>query len=181
MDDRLPATGSLSSVLSDLNTPWTAASILFATLLLLVLNRSLQQALIAVGLANLVLVGTLAAQSRQTVARRYDLEPMSKVVAGLGDAPLASTQRSFGEFGFLAKRRRPIVRILREQLPCWLAENPGGSALVRTRNFSGGEEPYRTIYSQKYRNQETFSIVQGNGAPAICPPTSVDGPSSDEE
>jgi 4-amino-4-deoxy-L-arabinose transferase-like glycosyltransferase len=179
--DRLPAREALSSALSDLNTPWTAASIIVATLLLFVLNRSLQQALIAVAMANLVLAANLAAQSQQTVARLYDLEPMSKVVADLGGAPLASTQRTFGEFGFLAKLRRPIITIPREQLPCWLAENPGGSALVRTRNLSEGGEAYRTIYSQKYRNRETFSIVQGNGAPAICPPTSVDGPSGDEE
>ncbi len=148
-------------------------------------NRSLQQALIAVALANVILMASLVAQTRQTVASLYDLKPMSKVIADLGDVPLASAQKSFGEFGFLARRRRPIVDIPQEQLACWLAQNPGGSALVRNRIEPGGTTQdggtYRTIYSQKYRNRETFSIVQGDGAPAICSSTSVDGPGGDEQ
>lgn len=165
----VPLDGTLSSVISDLNLAWVIAATAAAIAVLVLLNRSIPQILTGVAIANLIFLASIAAQSHNTVVRLYDLEPMSEVIAGMNSRPLATTQKSRGEFGFLAKLRRPLVHVSEGELACWLAKNPDGAAIVRSQlddeDFAGEGETFRTLYRQTYRNDEALRIVEGQAPP----------------
>ncbi len=165
----VPLEGTLLSVISDLHLVWVVLAAAIAISILLALNRSLPQFLTAVALTNMIVLICLAAQSRDTVTELYDLRPMSRIIANLGDRPLATTQRSRGEFGFLSQLRKPMAHVQREDLACWMFQNPNGVAIVRShgddKDINSDGAVFRTLYEQDYRNDELFQIVEKDVIP----------------
>ncbi|HEX2839664.1 ArnT family glycosyltransferase [Hyphomicrobium sp.] len=169
----LPPDGTLSSVVANAHLPSIVAATVVAISVFLILNRSVSQILIGIAMANVLLLGTLCAESRSTVAHLYDLRPMSKVIAELSGRPIAATDRSRGEFGFFAKLRSPVVLVPVNRLACWMASNPEGAVIVRSHldedELAETGISYRTIYQQTYRNDELWKIVEAKDVPQrVC-------------
>jgi hypothetical protein len=156
--------GSMTAMAAKLNVPLlllTGALVLGA---IATVGRSRHGSLIAIAAANLLALTGLAAQSREPLVELFDLASVANVVAPLQQRPIATTQESRGEFGFLARLKRPTVEIPRSRLACWILEHPDGIAIVRERMDI--KQPlldpalWTVLAVKKYRLEETITVLE---------------------
>jgi 4-amino-4-deoxy-L-arabinose transferase-like glycosyltransferase len=134
-------------------------------------GQTLRGALTGLGLANLVVLTSLAAQSRETLAQLFDLQPLADVIAPLHDRPIAMTQDSRGEFGFLARLDHPIEEVPIKRLSCWVLDHPNGIAIVRDRRHTKPFDPtlWTVLAEKKYRLEETIWVIEAKATTAATP------------
>ena len=156
--------GDLVRIASTLSIPLLALTAAVIAGIIAVFGGTLQRALTALAMANLVFLGSLTVQARGTITHLFDLQPVADAVAGLGSRPIAVAQRTQGEVGFLARLRKPVILVPYESLSCWLAQHPDSRAIVRAKVADGGKTA-RTIpaaevlYEKRYRMVEMISVV----------------------
>jgi 4-amino-4-deoxy-L-arabinose transferase-like glycosyltransferase len=160
----LPADSTVGSVLPAQSVPLLLAMGLLALGALAAFAGTVRRALIGVAIANVVFVLGVAVQSRATVAEMFDLQPVADALLQRRKGPIAMTQKSRGEFGFLARLEEPVAEVPLEELSGWLAANPSGVAIVRSRI---GERTVATpqhpiVFSRSYRVKEVMSLVTGS-------------------
>jgi 4-amino-4-deoxy-L-arabinose transferase-like glycosyltransferase len=163
----LPEGGTVATIASKISLPLlllTGALVLGA---IASMGGSMRSSLTGLAIANLIVLASLAAQSRDTLADLFDLQPLADVFAPLRDRPIATAQESRGEFGFLARLERPLVYVPRNQLNCWMLNHPDGVAIVRAQ--SGAKiadfdpEQLRVLAVKRYRVLETITVFEGRG------------------
>jgi 4-amino-4-deoxy-L-arabinose transferase-like glycosyltransferase len=135
---------------------------------LVLCGTTLRGMLIGLCATNLILLASVALQSRAILTQLFDLQPIADVVSPLRDRPIAVTQRTRGEFGFLARLEHPVALVPEANLPCWLAKNAGSLAIVRSRPGSAKPETsadLSVLHSRVYRLEETITVVQA--APSL--------------
>ncbi|WP_428296094.1 ArnT family glycosyltransferase [Hyphomicrobium sp.] len=160
-DGLLPDGSALAVSAKQLSVPLliaTGAIVLFA---LLVWESSIPQFPIAMATVNLVLLTSIALQSRARVAELFDLAPVAEVIAPFARAgrPIAVTERTRGEFGFLARLERPLLHVPGQQLPCWLSRHPESVAIIRSKADADRPAGYDMLYAKRYRMLETIAVV----------------------
>jgi len=181
-DRLLPDESTLATLVKQLSIPMlivTGAVMLFA---LLAWDVSIRRFPIALATVNLVLLTSMALQSRVGVATLFDLAPVAEVIVPFAreGRPIAVTERTRGEFGFLARLEHPLVYVPKHQLPCWLSQHPESVAIMRSRAANDRPVSYNTLYTKRYRMLETISVVSARShqgdAPAGRAPADPCGP-----
>ena len=81
----------------------------------------------------LVVAGIAQAIGSQTLFRRYDLQPLANYIAERRDADWAFTGDYQGQFGFLARLKKPLAEIDTAKVGDWLASHPDGYVIVTFR------------------------------------------------
>jgi 4-amino-4-deoxy-L-arabinose transferase-like glycosyltransferase len=168
--------GALMTTAATLSIPLVVLTGAAAMAAIAALAGSARRTLMGLAIANLLVLTSLAAQSRETIRELFDLQPVADVIAANRDQRIAIVQDTRGEFGFLARLRRPLVRVPAVNLPCWLANNPNSIAVVRDKQghekLDLRDPRVKVDYRKEYRLEETFAILSANpNAPApVCPP-----------
>jgi 4-amino-4-deoxy-L-arabinose transferase-like glycosyltransferase len=172
--DWLPE-GALETAASELSIPLVVLTGVIAVGAIAMLGGTVRRSLLGLAIANLAVLTSLAVQSRETVQRLFDLQPVADVIASHRDHPIAVTQTR-GEFGFLARLRQPLVDVPEADLPCWLARHPESIAVVRKKpgeqKLSLSHSGVRHIYERNYRIEEAFAVLAATPGhtPAGCAP-----------
>jgi 4-amino-4-deoxy-L-arabinose transferase-like glycosyltransferase len=160
----LPEESNVGAVLPAQSVPLLIAMGLLALGALAVFAGSVRRSLIGLAVVNLVLVLGIAIQARDVMMESYDLQPVADALTERRRGPIAMTQRSRGEFGFLARLTEPVAEVSSDDLSGWLAANPSGIAIVRSQIGSRTSAPPQNpiVYSRNYRRREVFSLVTGS-------------------
>lgn len=157
----LPHNGANMSVISESSVPFLIATGLVALGAIAAYSGSVRRSLIGLAIANLVIVLAAAIQSRATILELFDMQPVANALVPWRDKPIATTARTHGEFGFLARLTRPVEYVPVEGLPVWFARNAGGIAIVRSR--AGAIPPelqsYPVINRRRYRMREVITVL----------------------
>jgi len=165
----LPRDGAMMSVLPKQSVPLLIATAVVALGAIATFAGSVRRALIGLAIANLIFVLGIVVQSRATITELFDLQPVADALVPWRDKPIATSRRSQGEFGFLARLTRPVVYVPREALPAWLEQNPGGIAIVRERTRGGAPESppagQAVIYRKVYRLLERITVIAATPTP----------------
>ena len=130
-----------------------------------IVGPSLRRSLIGLALANLIVLTSLATQSRAVLTQLFDLAPVADIIAPLRDRPIAMTQESRGEFGFLARLTRPPAYVPPPQLACWILAHPDGLAIVRERDNAQSRqdrwpEVTDVLLVKKFRTDGLITVVK---------------------
>ncbi|MDQ8699003.1 glycosyltransferase family 39 protein [Hyphomicrobium sp. LHD-15] len=130
-----------------------------------IVGPSLRRSLIGLVLANLVVLTSLATQSRAPLTQLFDLAPVADIIAQSRDRPIAMTQESRGEFGFLARLTRPPEYVPPPQLACWILAHPDGLAIVRERDNAQPRSDLwpdvaNVLLVKKYRTDGLITVVE---------------------
>lgn len=160
----LPGNSVARSALPAQSFPLLVAMGLLALGALRAFAGTARRALIGVAIANLVFVLGVAVQSRDTATTLFDLQPVADALSQRRNGPIAMTQKSRGEYGFLARLTQPVEHVPLEDLSGWLAANPSGVAIVPSRLGSRTSVPPQNpiVYSRSYRMQEVMTLVTGS-------------------
>ena len=160
----LPSDSVARSALPSQSLPLLVAMGLLALGALWTFAGTVRRTLIGVAIANLVFVLGVAVQSRDTVTNLFDLQPVADALSQRRNGPIAMTQKSRGEFGFLARLVQPVEHVPLEDLSGWLAANPSGVAIVPSRLGSRTSAPPQNpiVYSRRYRAKEVMTLVTGS-------------------
>lgn len=168
--------GALEIAAAELSIPLVVLTGIGAIGAIAALGGTVRRSLLGLAIANLAVLTSLAVQSRATVHRLFDLQPVANVIAPHREHPIAIAQGTRGEFGFLARLRKPLVEVSRADLPCWLARNPESIAIVRYKpdheKISARDPGVERIYERTYRFDEEFVILTAapGRPPANCVP-----------
>ena len=162
--------GVVPAIASTLDVPVVLLSGALAVLVLFVWGTTLRGMLVGLAAANLILLTSVALQSREILTRLFDLQPVADVIGPQRDHPVAVAQPSRGELGFLARLEKPVVYVPVEDIACWLARNPSGLAIVHDKLGSGEPSANATggtiLYRKDYRSSQVISVV--TAAPALA-------------
>jgi 4-amino-4-deoxy-L-arabinose transferase-like glycosyltransferase len=166
--------GVITAEALQLNVPMVLLTGALAAAAILMWGTTLRSMLIGLATANLLLLTSVALQSRAIVTRLFDLQPVADVIGPRRDRPIAVAQRSRGELGFLARLEHPVVYVPTEDIACWLARNPGGLAIVHDKLGRGEPSAKATggsiLYRKDYRSSQVISIVTAPSALAMARP-----------
>jgi 4-amino-4-deoxy-L-arabinose transferase-like glycosyltransferase len=146
------------------NMPLLIATGVVALGVLALSVSTVRRTLTGLAVANFVFLLGVATLGRAQVNDQYDLQPVATVLSQRREGPIATTQKTHGEFGFLARLSQPVVYVPPETLGAWLADHPSGIAIVpshlRSRTSIPPQGP--VIYSRSYRANEVISLVTGS-------------------
>lgn len=154
--------GTLLNLAAQLSLPRLALIGALAVAASALSRGSAQRILIGLAAANFILLGGLALESRAGFAGLFDLQPLADVVQPFRNRPIAVTQRTRGELGFLARLDRPVALVPEAELRSWLSHHPDGIAVVRRKaSPPDGDEPLpgTVLFSKAYRLTEVISVV----------------------
>jgi 4-amino-4-deoxy-L-arabinose transferase-like glycosyltransferase len=160
----VPSDSVILSALPAHALPLLIAMGLLALGALVVFAGTVRSTLTGLAIANLVFVLGVAMQGRAIATDLFDLQPVATILSQRREGPIAMTQTSRGEFGFLARLSQPVVHVPIEDLSAWLAKNPTGIAIVPSRIGSRTSAPLQNpiVYSKSYRMKEVITLVTGS-------------------
>lgn len=160
----LPDGSSLLEVASELSPALVIFTGACAVGTIALFRGSIRTTLIGLAVANFIVLSGVAAQSYKSVADVFDLQPVADVIAPLQERPIAIAQQTRGEFGFLARLRRPLVHALSdEDLSCWIKRHPNGVIIVRDKVRRRSEPNIAllgltVLYRRRYRLSEEITV-----------------------
>lgn len=164
----IPNNSSLVFVISQLKLPLVLLVGALVMGALTLVGRSLEASLMGLAAANLIFLSGLALQSRTAIGQLFDLQPVADIVQEFGKRPIAVAQETRGEFGFLARLKRPVQHVPEDRIACWLAAHPDGIAIVRTRIRAEGAKrdsgSTTALLERKYRDAEMISVLAHESA-----------------
>jgi 4-amino-4-deoxy-L-arabinose transferase-like glycosyltransferase len=97
------------------------------------LRRDRHGDVVAVAVVSVVAFAIVHYQAALVVFQRYDLQPVSSLLARNQDRPIALTRGYHGEYGFLGRLTVPLIEITQPEVAGWLAANPDGLVVLRYR------------------------------------------------
>lgn len=172
VDRWLPEGGTLELAATMLSIPLLALTGAAVMGILAAYRSTPRRTLTAIAIANLIFVAAVFAQSRQTITELFDLQPVADVIA-TKNGPVATAQRTHGEYGFLARLKQPVVFVPEKNLACWLAQNPQGVAVVRgiigKPETSPKPDAAKILYERPFRRNERVTVLAAAAGTQVSP------------
>lgn len=113
----------------------------------------------AFALITVALIGLFQFQIERRGYHYFDLAPLGSALRPYKDGPIAYVDGYQGEIGYLAGLTRPVEVIRRKKLKAWLAEHPGGVAVLRYRE-SREIAAYETVFTMPYKSAKFFAVIR---------------------
>lgn len=133
----------------------------------LTMRRPVEGQLAGISLAMLITLGSLQLQAKDSFYKSYDLAPIASAINTLPTAtPLAFVRNYHGEWGFLARLKRPVTQIDIHELKGWFEKHPKGAAFIRTRD-EGEYAGYDVVYKQPYKMGHLYAVIMAPGQASL--------------
>ncbi|MFA7276895.1 MAG: glycosyltransferase family 39 protein [Pseudobdellovibrionaceae bacterium] len=155
----------LDNMFEDTNPYFSIISAIMMLLAMVIWSRRDKiKTIIVMAVFTVLMMCSFELSVRNSYFKYYDLTPIAEAIKPLESRPMAFAGNYAGEFGFLARRTRPIEEIKREEARSWLDSHPNGVVVLfdRVKNAENYQK-YHTIAQMPFRMTNIYMVLENKG------------------